>query len=538
MALSNVAQSVRRAIGLGRRVPGLDQLLHVPPNLRATDPTLADEMANGSIGLPSGLLKFGSRSPFAVALSEPSVARELFAFAWLAHLDASRTLAAEQQMRALLIEWSTHPARRSPFALEPAVMARRAMSLLAHADGCLAGASAREFDAIMDLLVADFAELAREVKRMPLALARLTARIALVAFELAARTDAGGKPEQLAEQQRRLAIELQRQVLPDGGHMSRNPQAVLDTALDLVPLRRLYAACQRPLPGPIASALQRLTKMLQALQMPDQSLGRFNGMGATPVGDLLTVLRLLAPGAEKPGALHAAETGYVRLVAGSTVVLFDAGPGPETLAGEAPFAGALSFELGTGAVSLVVNCGAGADVPAKPSQRATTSHSALVLAGTSSAPPTGARSGQVRCVLDAATEQAITASSDGYKTRHGEVHHRTLKLSTDGTRLHGIDRLDAASKSAAPLPFEIHFHLHPSVIVEPAADRRTVTLKAGDGSAWTFDGGDLVPAIETSIYHAAATGPKLSAQLVLRGLTSDVREISWHFRRTRAATTA
>ena len=531
MALSNVAQSVRRAIDFRRRrrVPGLDQLQHVPPNLRATDPSLAIEMANGTIGLPSGLLKFGAASPFTTALREPASARDLFAFAWFAHLDAARTEQSEHLMRALLLDWSRNAARRSALAAEPAVMARRALSLLAHADGSLATAAASDFDAIMDLLAEEFADLAREVKRMPLTLARLTARIALVAFDLAAGADVGA----CVANERVLAVELKRQILPDGGHMSRNPQAVLETALDLVALRRLYTARQRPVPAPVTDALGRTTKMLLALQMPDQSLGRFNGMGATPIGDLLSVMRQLAPGADKPGPLHAPETGYARLAAAGTVVLFDAGPGAETLAGEAPFAGALSFELGAGTVSIVVNCGAGFEQPPKPSARATTAHSALGLAGTSSAPPTGARSGQVRCTLDvsSASGQTLTAASDGYKVRNGEVHHRSLTLSADGRRLDGIDRLEAHGQAPATAPFEIHFHLHPSVFVEPAADRRTITLKAGDGSVWSFDSGEIIPSIESSIYHAAASGPKPSVQLVVRGLTSDTREVRWHFAR-------
>ena len=536
MALSNVAQTMRRAIGLRRprRAHGLDQLQHVPPNLRTADPSLAIEMANGSIGLPSGLLKFGTGSPFTAALNEPSYARDLFDFAWLAHVDSARTIDAERLMRALLVEWSDHPARRSDIAAEPAVMARRAMALLAHADGCLSGATPDEFDSIVDLMGEEFTALAREVKRMPLTLARLKARIALAAFDLAA----GHAEDACKANERSLAIELQRQILPDGGHMSRNPHAVLDAALDLVALRRLHAACQRPVPAQISDALARATTFLLALQMPDHALGRFNGMGATPIGDLLSALRHLSPGAVKTGAVHAPDTGYARLAAGGTVVLVDAGPGVETLAGEAPFAGALSFEFGAGSVALVVNCGAGFESPAKLSARATVAHSALVLAGASSAPPTGVRSGQVRCALKTATDgaQAIAASTDGYKARYGEVHHRSLTLSADGRRLDGVDRLEAVGKAMSPVPFEIHFHLHPSVFVEPAADRRTLTLKAGDGSVWSFDSGDILPTLESSIYNAGVSGPKPSVQIVVRGLTSETREVRWHFMRMHDAT--
>ncbi len=537
MALLAVANSLRAAIRFRRRSSGrLEQMLHVPPSLRTADPSVSTELAAGTIGLSSGLLQFGNRDMFAVALEDPAKARELFGFAWLAHLDAARTELAEQQIHANLTTWARHMARQSSFANEPAVMARRALSLLAHADAGLAAASPREFDAVLDLIEDELATLAREVKRMPITHARLTAEIALVEYALVSGRSEG----EILGAERRLTGELRRQIHSDGGHISRNPAALLEIALDLVPLRRLYVVCQRAVPDGVDMALTRMSSMLQTLRMPDRSLARFNGMGATPIGDLLSVLRHLAPGIRATGTAQARETGYLRLAAGTTVLVFDAGPGQESLPGEAPFAGAMSFEFGSGAVALVVNCGAGRDVPAKSSMRATAAHSTLVLAGMSSAPLVGGRSGLVSAALDTSEDgpQRITARLDGYKARHGEVHHRTLTLSTDGNRLEGQDCLEAATANALTAPYEIHFHLHPSVFVEPAADGQAVRLTAGDGSVWTFGSDELVPAIESSIYYAGASGPKSTLQLVLRGTTADARLINWRFERVQLLTTA
>ena len=49
-----------------------------------------------------------------------------------------------------------------------------------------------------------------------------------------------------------LAEELARQILPDGGHVSRNPQMLIDLLLDLLPLRQAYAA--RGIAGATATA--------------------------------------------------------------------------------------------------------------------------------------------------------------------------------------------------------------------------------------------------------------------------------------------
>jgi uncharacterized heparinase superfamily protein len=529
MALLAVAQSMRAAVGLGRRSVKLEQLQHVPPTLRTADPSVAVEMAAGSLGLPSGLLTFGRGDLFSAALQSPAIARDVFGFAWLAHLDAARTEASEHLIRSSLIAWSRHIARGSDIAGEPAVMARRALSLLAHADAGLSTASARDFDLVMDLVQSEFQTLAREVKRMPITHARLTALIALVEYELISnQSDAT-----LRVTEQRLAGELNRQVLGDGGHISRSPAVALDIALDLAPLRRLYLVSQRRVPDAVTGALSRLASMLHMLQLPDRALARFNGMGATPIGDLLTVLRQQIPGELPPMTMQAQDSGYVRVAAGASVLLFDAGPGPQSLPGETPFAGALSFEFGANTVSIIVNCGAGRESPAKSSMRATAAHSALVLAGASSAPLVGGRDGFVACALEtgAQTSQTITASLDSYKARHAEVHHRTLTLSPDGHQLTGIDRLEAIGKRSTVLPFEVHFHLHPSVFVEPAADRKSIRLTAGDGSVWAFSADGFVPAIEASIYYAAASGPKPSLQLVLRSTTAEARLVQWQLSR-------
>ena len=43
-----------------------------------------------------------------------------------------------------------------------------------------------------------------------------------------------------------LAAELERQILPDGGHSSRNPSILVELLLDLLPLRQCFAARGQP----------------------------------------------------------------------------------------------------------------------------------------------------------------------------------------------------------------------------------------------------------------------------------------------------
>ena len=61
---------------------------------------------------------------------------------------------------------------------------------------------------------------------------RLIVAIALVELGLCAE----GAGKLLQRSRKLLADELQRQILPDGGHISRNPQMLIDLLLDLLPL--------------------------------------------------------------------------------------------------------------------------------------------------------------------------------------------------------------------------------------------------------------------------------------------------------------
>ena len=74
--------------------------------------------------------------------------------------------------------------------------------------------------------------------------------------------------------------ELERQVLPDGGHISRNPGALIELLLDLLPLRQAFAARNVPPPPALNNAIDRMMPMLRFFRHGDGNFALFNGMGA------------------------------------------------------------------------------------------------------------------------------------------------------------------------------------------------------------------------------------------------------------------
>jgi uncharacterized heparinase superfamily protein len=360
----------------------------------------------------------------------------------------------------------------------------------------------------------------------------------------------------------RLLDELDRQILPDGGYVSRHPGLIVEILLDLLPLRTCFAARDVPVPDRFQAAIDRMLPMLRFMRLGDGSIARFNGMGGTAPDRLAAVLAYDEKRAvELEVATH---SRYVRMQRRQSTLLIDAGAPPALEHTSDSHAGCLSFEMSAGRFPLIVCCGAPglADQDWRIQARATASQSTLVLADQASAQLV--RSGavferigvplldgplQVHAEAGPAEDGAaeFRGSHDGYVARFGLLHTRVLRLTPQGDRLDGVDRLvkpgnqsgrPAARQSAGkPLPFALHFHIHPSAKVTRSRDAGAgeVTLLNGEDWRLSVQGADL--GLEESVYLAHLSGPMRSIQLVARGIASGETEIRWRLERVKAGET-
>src|SRR4029077_17412285 len=81
---------------------------------------------------------------------------------------------------------------------------------------------------------------------------------------------------------KKLSDELQRQILPDGGHISRNPGALIEILIDLLPLRQTFAARNIAPPPALLNAIDRMMPMLRFFRHGGGNFALVNGMSATP----------------------------------------------------------------------------------------------------------------------------------------------------------------------------------------------------------------------------------------------------------------
>ncbi len=520
--------------------PVADELLIVPQELRTADPSFADEIALGHLGFGGAVAYIGSGSPFELKPPSREWERELHGFGWLRHLRASDHEDAYTQAVDLVTRWIRRHGSRSGVAWEPPVIGRRLISWISNAPLLLEDVDQATYDRIADSLGDQLIRLSATWRDAAAGYPRLLSLTALVLADLCV----AGHDRHLRDIEAAFAEELDSQILPDGGHVSRNPGIPVELLLDLLPLRQCFAVRDRAAPPALGAAIERMLPQLRFMRLGDGSLARFNGMGS-PNPDLLATV--LAYG-ELPASLAALApaSGYARLHRAETVIIADVGPPPPLeLAGQA-HAGCLSFEMSAGRCPVFVNCGApgAADQDWRAASRATASHSTLCLGGKSSsrlvqhelleslvgAPPIRFPEHVTASVKEQADGGiALNASHDGYHRRFGLIHRRRLVLDAGGQKLSGTDSLGPQRgklRLAVDVPFAVHFHLHPDVgCLAPRDTQAEIALPNGERWSFTAEGARI--AVEDSVHCADLSGPRRALQIVLRGACYGESEVKW-----------
>ncbi|WP_298951213.1 heparinase II/III family protein [uncultured Methylobacterium sp.] len=526
-------------------------LVIAPQDLRTSDATIAADIYGGLFVFAGRALATGGRSPFDFAPPSPEWGEALYGFGWLRHLRAADSALARSNARAFVRDFMAGRGDRA-LADRPPVVARRLISLLSQSPLLLEGADHAFYQGFLRTLGRCVRHLDLALRRGILPGDRLSAAVALCFAGLCCE----GFDPVLRRGTRLLTRELTRQMLPDGGHRSRNPSFIKDLLLDLLPLRQSFLTRDIAPPEALLNAVDRMLPLLRLLRHGDASLGHHNGTGATEADQLATLL--VYGGASGTPLMHAPYTGYTRLEGGPTLVVADVGPAPGPAFSAVAGAGCLSFELSSGAQRLVVNCGmpaTGEDM--RRLARTTAAHSTASLDDTSSCRFLDPRGpgfahplaswlrrrlgpavvrGPARVTAERSTEPdgagVVAARHDGYAPTLGLLHERRLHLSADGGCLDGADAFVRPSGAGPAVPAAIRFHLHPTV--RAAREGRAVLLSAGNGELWLFEADAVDPVIEESVYFAALNGARRTEQIVLHLAAEAGTRATWRFRRLSA----
>jgi len=526
--------------------PVPERLLIAPIDLRTADPTAALDIYAGRWVFNGDGIQVDGFSVFDAEPPNHGWSRHLHAFGWLRHLRASDMSLSRSNARSLIDEWIRHSRRHDVAAWEPDVVARRILAWLSQAPLVLEGCDFAFYRRFMRSLTRQVRYLRRVAYDGAPGLPRLRVMIALAATALSM----SDQPRFLRQASRHLDLELVSQVLPDGGHVSRNPVAILEVLIDLLPLRQAFASSGGQPSRILVSAIDRMMPMLRFFRQGDGGFAHFNGVGDTATDQLATVLAYDDIRGAPP--VNAPHSGYQRMEAGGTIVVVDAGRPPPIEFSLGAHAGCLSFEMSVGRQRLIINCGVPqpGSVSLRRLARTTAAHSTATLNDTSSCRfltrglvsewlGEAIVAGPSRIDIDRRTvgdATSLTLRHDGYVDRYRIVHQRELILANAGDRLEGIDTFmsptgEAVHRSGKDA-YAIRFHLHPYVRATLIDSGAAVHLELPDGESWEFetDAADL--AIEESILMSDARGNRRTDQVVIYGRVQQNPSVAWYLHRT------
>ncbi len=547
-----MARASGGSVALSRLWPGrTDRLIIAPHDLRTADATRAAEIYAGRFVFAGKIVTCHGRSIF--DLEPPSEDWEvaLLGFGWLRHLRAADTALTRANARSLVDDWISNTTRRRPVGRRADVSARRVISLLSQAPLVLGDTDGKFYRRYLRALAREIRYLRYtmlDVDGVP----RLQVLIALCYASLCL----ANRGRHIRTATRKLSDELQRQILPDGGHISRNPGALIELLIDLLPLRQTFAARNIAPPPALLNAIDRMMPMLRFFRHGDGAFALFNGMSSAP-SDLLATLLAYddthgVPMASMP------HTGYQRLDAGAMTVIMDTGPPPPPSVSQEAHAGCLSFELSAGPSRIVINCG----MPSTSREnwrtfaRSTVAHSTLTYCETSScqfvelsavkrllhgAPVVSGPSNVESYREVVANGVLLTTSHDGYLPRFGVIHRRVLMVAHDGSRLDGEDTVAPAPGArirGSETDYAVRFHLHPSVKASRLSDARGVMLVLPNRDVWTFEALDDRVELEDSVFLAGNDGPRRTVQIVIRQDSRHAPSIRWSFVRSTTSASA
>ncbi|MEM7569511.1 MAG: heparinase II/III family protein [Pseudomonadota bacterium] len=466
--------------------------------------------------------------------------RWLHSFIWLRDL---ASLGDPKRGRAIaepaLKEWLLHYSRWDRVAWAPDVTGQRLISLINHAPLVLATQDLVYRSTVLNAMAQQGRHLART---MGLAAPGLPRIIAATGLAFSSLLLPGGQ-SRVKPALKALEKELGDVLLSDGMAESRNPEDVMDILRALITLRDGFRAARQTPPTFLHVAIDKAAAALKGIRIEGAGIAAFNGARhGVKSASLLDM-------AESDAAplQNGRYSGYQRIEAGSSVVVFDAGLPPQGKLSTKAHAGLLALTFSAGSQPIFISCGApdtpcASDLPAQ-ALRATAAHSAIVINDTNSAQLKnngliGAAPDHVAYGRDArAGGEALLAEAPCYAKRYGLSLSRGLWLRGDGNLMLGRDIITTVNGKAPnqrkSLTADIRFHIHPAVTVTLTGGDAGALLTLPDKSWWTLRCQGAPVTLEPSVYVAMGQErPLPTQQLVLSApLEEAATTIRWSLSR-------
>ncbi|GBR57209.1 hypothetical protein AA18889_1054 [Acetobacter senegalensis DSM 18889] len=391
--------------------------------------------------------------------------RWLQGFTWLQDLRELGAESARIKARTLVAQWMEQTPAERPIS-DPSITGARLAAWL----GCYEFFAASADDSFRQQLMASLIMEARSIMALMPEEAKGWRALTALKGLLAVAVSLPDYPEFLTRYLRLIDSTISQQILPDGGHITRCPEDLLQCVRELAEMLYILQVARVPLPTSVLDAANRSAPALRAMRHGDGGLALFNGSCEQNPQFIEHVLsrasrtRVVAAGLP--------ESGFARLNNGRALLIADAASAAPAGYDGSAHAGMLSFEFSSGRQRLIVNCGSSIQRGWAEALRYPAAHSVLELAdltpmrfdanGGISQKPQVTRQTSVQDGV-----HCLSMTHDGYKPQGGGLYSRKIYLDKDGTVLQGIEKLEDVS---IPVPLCIRFHLHPDVSIEQEED--------------------------------------------------------------------
>jgi len=453
----------------------------------------------------------------------------LHGFDWLRHNRALGGEAGRDKARRRALAWIDLYPSWEPIAWRSDILASRIVAWLTHYPVFFADPD----HGVSEKLMASVAQQLKHLRRVAGCeldgAARLRALKGLVIGSACLQSEQRRLPQAIAL----LTHEIERQILPDGGHGARCPTMQLQVLRDLIEVRATLDAAELPVPSAIGNAIDRMAPIVRFFRHGDGRFALMNGGNEDNAAAIDMVLGH-TESRERPPA-SAPDIGFERLSAGRLLAICDVGPPPPGMDHDA-HAGTLSLEVSDGRDRLIVNCGAAPQtgVEWRMAQRATAAHSTAMLEETNSSAlgPRGGIADRRASVTATRAESDgqiwIDAEHDGYQEPFGIRHRRRVYLAGTGDDLRAEDVLTGRGGHQ----FAVRLHLHPDVQVSLLHNRAAALLRLPGGAAWKLRASGAEIALADSVYLGQSDQIRRTQQVVLSGLTqAGTTTVKWALQR-------
>ena len=219
------------------------------------------------------------------------------------------TEAARAQARTYMSEWMVANQKWHPVSWRPDVLARRICNWLTHAEFVSAGADGDFAEKFLDNIARQVRHLRRAGRFVPNGVDRMSITKSLIYSALCLPNSIRFVPRQI----KAVARMSEGQILPDGGHIERNPVSQMEALRHLIDIRSVLNTATIEIPEALQRAIDRAAPMLRFYRHGDGGFALFNGSTESEPW-LIDVVLTKAKARGKP-LTSATHTGFERVSA-------------------------------------------------------------------------------------------------------------------------------------------------------------------------------------------------------------------------------